>query len=397
MEDDMRKRLIAIALMCSLGFGAGMQVPAVKADSATVVSVGADLTEAQKDKMFDYFGVNETEVAVIEVNNDEERQYLEGVATEKQIGYRTYSCAYIEETKEGNGINVKVANLNWVTSHMIKSTLATAGIYDCNVVAAAPFEVSGTGALTGIMKAFEIVTGTELEEEKKEIATEEIVITGNLAEQIGNDEAIAIITEVKDTIIAENVINADEIGQVIIDSSKHYNVTLTDEQVEMITNTMVKIAEQDYDYERLENTFHSIMENAADKLGVALENAKDSGFFDKIVNFFRSIVEWFKNLFVSNDKESTGNVDLGILENTNDDLLGDAIIESTEDAVEPTPSATTEPTKEPEVTEAPVSTEVPDTTVEPVEESTEQPEAVETTSPTELPEETVAPTEAAIH
>lgn len=393
----MRKRLIAIALMCSLGFGAGMQVPAVKADSATVVSVGADLTEAQKDKMFDYFGVNETEVAVIEVNNDEERQYLEGVATEKQIGYRTYSCAYIEETKEGNGINVKVANLNWVTSHMIKSTLATAGIYDCNVVAAAPFEVSGTGALTGIMKAFEIVTGTELEEEKKEIATEEIVITGNLAEQIGNDEAIAIITEVKDTIIAENVINADEIGQVIIDSSKHYNVTLTDEQVEMITNTMVKIAEQDYDYERLENTFHSIMENAADKLGVALENAKDSGFFDKIVNFFRSIVEWFKNLFVSNDKESTGNVDLGILENTNDDLLGDAIIESTEDAVEPTPSATTEPTKEPEVTEAPVSTEVPDTTVEPVEESTEQPEAVETTSPTELPEETVAPTEAAIH
>lgn len=397
MEDDMRKRLIAIALMCSLGFGAGMQVPAVKADSATVVSVGADLTEAQKDKMFDYFGVNETEVAVIEVNNDEERQYLEGVATEKQIGYRTYSCAYIEETKEGNGINVKVANLNWVTSHMIKSTLATAGIYDCNVVAAAPFEVSGTGALTGIMKAFEIVTGTELEEEKKEIATEEIVITGNLAEQIGNDEAIAIITEVKDTIIAENVINADEIGQVIIDSSKHYNVTLTDEQVEMITNTMVKIAEQDYDYERLENTFHSIMENAADKLGVALENAKDSGFFDKIVNFFRSIVEWFKNLFVSNDKESTGNVDLGILENTNDDLLGDAIIESTEDAVEPTQSATTEPTKEPEVTEAPVSTEVPDTTVEPVEESTEQPEAVETTSPTELPEETVAPTEAAIH
>lgn len=393
----MRKRLIAIALMCSLGFGAGMQVPAVKADSATVVSVGADLTEAQKDKMFDYFGVNETEVAVIEVNNDEERQYLEGVATEKQIGYRTYSCAYIEETKEGNGINVKVANLNWVTSHMIKSTLATAGIYDCNVVAAAPFEVSGTGALTGIMKAFEIVTGTELEEEKKEIATEEIVITGNLAEQIGNDEAIAIITEVKDTIIAENVINADEIGQVIIDSSKHYNVTLTDEQVEMITNTMVKIAEQDYDYERLENTFHSIMENAADKLGVALENAKDSGFFDKIVNFFRSIVEWFKNLFVSNDKESTGNVDLGILENTNDDLLGDAIIESTEDAVEPTQSATTEPTKEPEVTEAPVSTEVPDTTVEPVEESTEQPEAVETTSPTELPEETVAPTEAAIH
>ncbi len=135
----------------------------VLADSETVVTIGADLTDEQKEKMYSYFGVDKNKVSIIEVTNEEERKYLEGVATEAQIGRRTLSCAYIQETEEGNGINVKIANLNMVTSSMIATTLSTAGIYNCNVVAACPIEVSGTGALTGIMKAFEKVTGEKLD------------------------------------------------------------------------------------------------------------------------------------------------------------------------------------------------------------------------------------------
>ena len=59
---------------------------------------------------------------------------------------------YVEPTKKGNGINVKTANLTWVTSAMIATTLSTAGIENANVIAAAPFPVSGTGALTGVME-----------------------------------------------------------------------------------------------------------------------------------------------------------------------------------------------------------------------------------------------------
>ena len=301
----------------------GVITPTIaSADSVTVVSVGADLTDEQKDKMFEYFGAKENEVAVIEVNNDEERAYLEGVATEQQIGRRTYSCAFIEETEEGKGINVKTANLTWVTSNMIKSTLTTAGIYDCNVVAASPFAVSGTGALTGIMKAFEIVNGSPLEETKKEIATEEIVISGNLAEDIGSDEAVGIITDVKDTIIGENIVAADEIEQVIINSGDKFEVTLTDDQVQMILNTMVKVASQDYDYDRLASTYSSVIDSAADNIGLELEQAK-KGFFEKIADFFRSIADWFKNLFTNAKEEIEDN---GILDQTDESILGDNVI-----------------------------------------------------------------------
>lgn len=115
------------------------------ADSTRVVTLGANLNEKQREVMLEFFGVNENEVLILEVNNQEERKYLEGVATEAQLGKKTYSCAYVEPTKEGSGINVKIANLNWLTSSMVASTLATAGMKDANIVAASAFPVSGTG------------------------------------------------------------------------------------------------------------------------------------------------------------------------------------------------------------------------------------------------------------
>ena len=333
----MKRRIIAAILSIGFIVGAVASPMTVSADSATVVTIGSDLTKAQKNKMFEYFGVDETEVAVIEVTNEDEREYLEGVASEQQIGYRTYSCAFIEHTTKGNGIHVKIANLNWVTSYMIATTLGTAGIYDCNVVAAAPFVVSGTGALTGIMKAFEIVSGETLDEEKKELATEELIMTGDLAEEIGTDEATGLITEIKNTIIGENIVVADQIEQVIIDSSTKYEINLTDEQVDRIASTMEKIANQDYDYERLSETLSKITESVSEKLGINSED-EEKGFFQKIKDFFQGVWNWLKGLFGGKDEavkeEDTPEADLGILENTNDAILGeDAIIDATDDSV----------------------------------------------------------------
>ena len=103
-----------------------------------------DLTQEQKDTMLKYFGVNKDEVVILEVNNQEERKYLQGVATEAQLGKKTYSCAYVEPTKSGSGINVKTANITWATPAMVATTLSTAGLTDADVVIAANFPVSGT-------------------------------------------------------------------------------------------------------------------------------------------------------------------------------------------------------------------------------------------------------------
>ena len=117
------------------------------ADSSKVVTIGVNNTAEQKQTILNYFGVKENEVEIVTVNNQEERAYLGKVATEEQLGRKTYSCAYVEPTKAGSGINVKTANLTWLTSSMVASTLSTTGMTDADVVVASVFPVSGTGVI----------------------------------------------------------------------------------------------------------------------------------------------------------------------------------------------------------------------------------------------------------
>ena len=188
------KKILPFILVMAL---TAVNVPlTAKADGAKVVTLGANLTDEQKASMYEYFGTSADEVQTIEVNNSDERKYMEGIASEAQIGTRTYSCSYVEPTENG-GIQVKVANLTFVTSSMIASTLLTSGVENCNVVAASPIEVSGTGALTGIMMAYETASGEELDEGQKAAATEELVTTGELADAVGQEAATSLMNEVK--------------------------------------------------------------------------------------------------------------------------------------------------------------------------------------------------------
>ena len=51
------------------------------------------------------------------------------------------------------------------------------------------------------MKAFENATGKNLDEDKKELASEELITTGDLGDDIGQDKATGIINDVKADII----------------------------------------------------------------------------------------------------------------------------------------------------------------------------------------------------
>ena len=280
-----------------------------RADSSKVVTLGANLSEDQKNSMYEYFGTSADQVDTIEVTNADERKYMEGIASEAQIGTRTYSCSYVEPTESG-GIQVKVANLTYVTSAMISSTLLTSGVENCNVVAASPIEVSGTGALTGIMMAYEAASGETLDEGQKEAATQELVTTGELADAIGQEQATGLINDVKEEVIEENLQDEGEIQNAVQDAANNYNVTLTEDQMAKIVSLMQTISQYDYDVKALKNTLDNL-------------SGKEKGFFSKL---WSSI----KGIFTGDDSS-----DGGIINQTKDDLFGDnAIIDSTLDAVQ---------------------------------------------------------------
>ena len=264
----MKKRILS-SIVLGFALAACCVMPAM-ADSRRVVTLGADLTQDQQNTMLKYFGVSADSVDIIYINNNDEREHLGSFVPLEQIGTKTFSCALVAPTNKG-GIQVKTANLSWVTCNMIASTLSTSGVTNCQVVAASPFEVSGTGALTGVIMAYETASDVTLDESKKELANEELVATGNLADEVGQSKATAVINETKLQVIENNITDISEITNIVNNISNDYDVTISDDQSEEIAGLMQKIAEQEYDITQLKATLERVQANVAGDAGASEE------------------------------------------------------------------------------------------------------------------------------
>ena len=276
----MKKRNLMVALLCSMCLAVSSPVPAM-ADGTKVVTLGADLTQDQKNTMMNYFKADSSQVQVITVTNQDERNLLGNYVPSEQIGTRTLSCAYVKPTQSG-GIKVRTANLNYVTCNMIATALSTAGVTNCEVVAACPYEVSGTGALTGVMKAYESASGQELDSTKKDLAAKEVVVTGNVGQQVGQDNATNIINQAKMQIIGDNIQNADEIYNIVNNIAVQNGITLSQDELDTIVSLLQQIAQQNYDIQEMKKTLEDIQQNLEDsKNGTSSDDSSDDDAVDE--------------------------------------------------------------------------------------------------------------------
>lgn len=297
----------------------------VFADSVTTVTIGESLNEKQKAQILNYFGVEENEVDIRIVTNKDERKYLEGIVPDEQIGHKTFSCAYIQPTQKGSGINVKTANLNYVTPQMIKSAIISLDPpqKDMDIVGASVIPVSGTGFLVGVIATLE-AEGLEIDEDKKIIANEELQITGELGDEIGKDKATGIINDIKTEIIKNNTQDTIQIAETINNVTNNYNIQLTNQQAEDIQALMEKISKEDYDYNELKSSLKDVKKSINKSLKSLGEKVNNINLLEKIETWISDATQWFKDLF--NKSENS------IIENTNDTVLGDnAIISTTDD------------------------------------------------------------------
>ena len=283
----MKKSKRILSFLMSLVMMFAMSISSHADSTGEVITLGANLNKQQKQEILNYFGVDANNPNIIYVNNQQERKYLSGVAPEAQLGHVTMSSSYVVPTGSG-GINVKTSNITWVTSSMIASTLATAGVENANVVAAAPFPVSGTGALTGIIVAFEKSSGENLTEEKKQLANKELVTTGNLAEEVGKDKASGIINDAKKEVIQKDMKDPQQIEKTVKDVADKYNVTLNTGDINIIVNLLKDIGNQNYNYRDMKDTLDNISANVGYNLKEAGEKIDIDGIFNKAKSFIKN-------------------------------------------------------------------------------------------------------------
>lgn len=260
--------------------------PVVYADDSGEqrVTLGADLDADQIIDIYDDFDISRGDVKELFVTNDEERKYLSGLVSDERIGKHALSSIYITILGEDEGIHVTTYHINWCTEEMYESALETAGITDAKIIISAPFDVSGTAALTGIYKAYSDITGVPMREVRKSAGVEELVVTGELADVVGSDEAVELVNELKAILDQTKDMSDEELEKEILAIAEQHNLSLTDDNIRQIislTRTLEKVDFTDWQARALK--FSAFME-AAQKAG------------DGVTDFFQTIGDFFVNL-----------------------------------------------------------------------------------------------------
>lgn len=265
-------------------------------ESEKVVTLGANISENQKTRMLNLFGVgsSDEDVEFITVTNAEEREQLEGIAPLRQIGTRAISCAYVELRGEDSGVDVKTKNITWVTKETYANVLVTAGVKDAEVYAAAPFPVSGTAALTGLFKAYEKAKGKTISEEAKKVAAEEMMTTTELGDEVGDKDKVSeLMAAVKQQVLEKGAKEPGEIRKIVVDMAGKLDVNLSQNQIDRIVSVMQKIQGLDIDVDALK----SQLKDLQSKIENLIKSEQAKSWWEKIKQFFidlwNQVESWF--------------------------------------------------------------------------------------------------------
>lgn len=291
----MKKKLLSALVLLGL-----LAMPTASfADAAVgdqIVTIGTNLTQQQRQEVLNYFGASDN-AQIIDVDISEERQYLSGKIPDAQIGNSTNSCAMITYTKSGSGVNVTTHNINYVTPEAYKSAILTAGINDADVKITSPIEVSGTGALTGIMKAYEVSTGETISEDAKQAATQELVTNTELGQEIGDDQANDLINTIKTEIAENKPQNEQETRDLIDQVLAQLGITLTDEQYQQLLDLVNQFINSDINWDAVADNVSGLISSAKDYLSTE----EGQGFLTQLQNIINNFFDWLRGLFGGGD------------------------------------------------------------------------------------------------
>lgn len=297
----MRKtRILTAVLAGSLFLTSGMTALADRVDAVLdkpYVALGADLNPSEREKVLGLLGVTEEDLKgydVITVTNADEHKYLDSYLDAGVIGSRALSSVMVVGKETGNGINVNTSNISYCTPGMYRNALITAGVEDADITVAGPFSISGTAALVGAIKAYETMTGEEVSEESLDAANNELVITGEIVESVGDaDKVEELIALVKQEVAQGEISSREDIARLVDQAVEELEVQLTDEDREKIVGLMDKIEGLDLNVDAIKQQAQDLYEKL-DRLDFQFDKESVGNFLTRIVD---AIVGFFRNLF----------------------------------------------------------------------------------------------------
>ncbi|SCP96389.1 DUF1002 domain-containing protein [Anaerobium acetethylicum] len=266
-------------------------------ESRPFLALGADLKESEKAVVLDLLGLSGADLSgydVITITNEEEHAFLGDYVAADVIGTRSLSSVLVEKREAGHGVVVTTKNISYCTTGMYRNALITAGLEDADITVAGPFSITGTAALVGAMKAYSVMTGEEISQESMDAATNELVVTGELADSIGDSDKVEeLIALIKQQVIENNLDSEEEIRDAIKKGAEELNIELSDADIDKIISLMDKISGLDLDIDAIKNQAKELYDRLSDL------NVDTDGIMEKIGNFFSKLVDAIVKFFES--------------------------------------------------------------------------------------------------
>ena len=277
------RKWFGMLLMSMLLMAGCMQVSAAETG---VLALGANLSDSQKAEVYAQMGITAEQAAsyqTIYITNDMEHQYLDASLGASVVGTHSLSSVLLIPQESGAGLNVETHNINYCTISMYRNALLTAGVEDAKVIVAAPSPMSGTAALVGAVKAYETYSGTTVSDSVLETAADELVLTGQLSEDLDSEK------------ISENHLDdPDKLADLVRQAAKEMGITLTDEQVSQIVDLLLKLSKLDIDPDKLANQAKELY-NKLESLGITVDKEKVGNFITNFVSSIWELIQSFLN------------------------------------------------------------------------------------------------------
>lgn len=328
----MKKGLRFVALLLAALMIVGFVVSSISMAYAQdewdkdVYAYGAGLNQAQIDETAQLLGIgNMDAVNKVSVGAEDLYKYLKMSGNDASM----ISSIFVKKAAEDSGTSVIITtpqNITKVTDVEYSNAAITAGITDAEIYVGAVRPVTGTSALTGVYKAFEL-NGVNLDEGRVAVANEELETVNAIVQQhkdkedFSSEKINAVVADVKEKLIdrkdeTNEKATKEEITQIIQNSVQEFNLgdIITQVNIENLAVYFQNFQNTSaIDSQELKEQVKKLGGNLRGKLQGVLDNSDDlvdsakefinreetkgflSSLAEMISNFFQKIADFFKN------------------------------------------------------------------------------------------------------
>jgi len=292
------RTILLVLLSVAVIFGIASPALAVEEElvGVPIIVYGANLTEAEVEEVRNLLEVEDSEEArEYYVTGEDYHNYIGGSATSNM-----FSSAKIIGEKKGKGITIHIVtpeNITKVTSDMYANALLTAGVENASVYVASPRPVTGHSALTGIYKAYD-AEGVQLDQERMEVASEELDVATELAEKEGmtQEKISELLAEIKKAISDQNPATKEDIEKIIKEQLENLEINLSEADLQKLIELFEKMRSLNIDFDKVKKQLEDLTSTITEKMD---ELGLDEGFWKKVAVFFQDIFKAIGNLFKS--------------------------------------------------------------------------------------------------